>query len=213
MASATVGTASTQERALPGTMDIRVAMEGIGAETVVMGAGAARRPRRISGGETSLMVGFLSPAEREAVEGVGVGCEGRAGPGVGVELSTSNPNDDARRTDAGEPGPTEMTLRLLMRSGPSGVCERSGVKRQLTPDNGEVIGALGFVCRGDEVRCECRTDVESRRRTLLGEVALSVPGIWGDVARGMEEEEGETSSGSKVVSRGVMGLGIPGTRI
>ena len=59
------------------------------------------------------------------------------------------------------------------------------------------------------MRCECRTD-ESRRRVLLGEVALSVTGIRGDVARGVEEEEKETSSGSKVVSRGVMGLGIPG---
>jgi len=74
------------------------------AETVVTGAGMARRPWRISGGKTSSMAGFLSPAERETVERVGVGCEGRAGPGVGVELSTSNPNDDPRQTDAGEPG-------------------------------------------------------------------------------------------------------------
>jgi len=87
----------------PGTVDIRVAVECIGAETVVTGAGVARRPRRISGGKTSSMAGFLSPTERETVEGVGVGCEGRAGLGVGDELSTSNPNDDTCRTDAGEP--------------------------------------------------------------------------------------------------------------
>lgn len=57
-------------------------------------------------------------------------------------------------------------------------------------------------------------DVESRRRGLLeardGEVALSVLGIRGDVARGVEEDDVGTSSGSKFASRGVMGLGIPG---
>jgi hypothetical protein len=57
-------------------------------------------------------------------------------------------------------------------------------------------------------------DVESRRRTPLeenaGETALSVPEKRGDMARGVEEEDGETSSGSKFGSRGVMGLGIPG---
>jgi hypothetical protein len=93
----------------------------------------------------------------------------------------------------------------------SGVSERSGVKRPLTPDIREAIGALGFVKRGDETRCDCRADVESRRGDVwLGDVALSTPGMRGDVARGVEDEEGETSSGSKVASRGVIGLGMPG---
>jgi len=67
------------------------------------GAGAVRRPRRISGGKTSSTAGFLSSADRD-VEGAGGGCDGWPGPGVGVELSIINPNDDTRRTDAGEPG-------------------------------------------------------------------------------------------------------------
>jgi len=97
---------------------------------------------------------------------------------------------------------------------PSGPCERSGVKRPLTPDIREAIGAPGFVNRGDAARCDCRMDVESRRRGLLeakvGEVALSVSGIRGDVARGVDEDDGGTSSESKFASRGVMGLGKPG---
>ena len=78
----------------------------------------------------------------------------------------------------------------------------------MTPDNREAIGALALG-GGDEVRC--RVDVESRRgmpEARFGEVALS--GMRGEVARGVEEEEKETSSLSKVASRGVMGLGIPG---
>lgn len=57
-------------------------------------------------------------------------------------------------------------------------------------------------------------DVVSRRMGLFeakdGEVALSVLGIRGDVARGVEEDDVGSSSGSKVASRGVMGLGMPG---
>ena len=99
-----------QERALPRTVDIHVAMKGIGAETVIMGAGAARHPWRISGGKTSSAEGFLSPAECETVEGVGVGYDGRVGPGVSIELSMSNPKDDTRQTDAGEPGCDRDTM-------------------------------------------------------------------------------------------------------
>jgi hypothetical protein len=96
----------------------------------------------------------------------------------------------------------------------SGLCERSGEKRPLTPDNSEAIGAPGFANRGDAARWDCRMDVVSRRMGLFeakdGEVALSVLGIRGDVARGVEEDDVGSSSGSKVASRGVMGLGMPG---
>jgi hypothetical protein len=85
-------------------------------------------------------------------------------------------------------------------------------KRPLTPDNSEVIRAPKYVNRGDSVLWDCSMEIVSQCMGLFeakdGEVALSVLGTRETWC--VKEDDVGSSSGSKVPSRGVMGLGMPG---